>query len=108
MEAPEIDKMPVCICGTRTELTVTHNGWYVVKCPSCGKTSEEQSTLQYAVGAFLAKIYKTPLACFIGCLASEIGIPFDDPLTMKILDSANRNEYSTAHELIAAKLSELK
>ena len=71
MAAQEI-KLPRCKCGAWSELTITQNGWHVVKCPSCGTTSEEQSSSEYAIGAFLSKLYKTPLECFIGCLISEL------------------------------------
>lgn len=99
--------MPVCVCGNRTELTVTHNGWYIVKCPSCGTTSEEQDTVNNAVGSFLAKIYKTPLACFIGCLASELKNYSDDEVIMKVLDATNNADYTAVSCLIKDELDKL-
>lgn len=106
MEVQEI-KPPRCKCGAWSELTVTDNGWYIVKCPSCGTTSEEQATLEDAVGSFLAKIYKTPLACFIGCFVSELKQVYYDDVIIKVMDAANNNDYATVSNLIKDELDKL-
>ena len=107
MAVQEIKIMPVCVCGKRTELTVTHNGWYIVKCPSCGKTSEEQATLEDAVGSFLAKIYKTPLACFIGCHAHELKQFSNEEVVREAIEAANNADYNAVSCLIKAELDKL-
>ena len=99
--------MPVCTCGERTKLTVTHNGRYVVKCPSCGTTSEEQDTVNNAVGSFLAKIYKTPLACFIGCLAHELKQFSNEEVVREAIEAANNADYTAVSSLIKDKLDKL-
>ena len=107
MAVQEISRMPICTCGECTKLTVTHNGLYVVKCPSCGTTSEEQDTVNNAVGSFFTKIYKTPLACFIGCLAHELKQFSNDEVIMKVLDAANNADYTAVSCLIKNELDKL-
>ncbi len=99
--------MPVCTCGTRTKLAVTPNGWYIVKCPSCGTTSEEQDTVNNAVGSFLAKIYKTPLACFIGCLAHELKQFSNEDVVRQAIEAANSNDYDAVRRIVKAELDKL-
>ncbi len=107
MEAQEIKTMPVCVCGNRTELTVTHNGWYIVKCHSCGTTGEVESAPEYAIGSFLAKIYKTPLACFIGCLAHELKQFSNDEVVREAIEAANSNDYDAVRRIAKAELDKL-
>lgn len=107
MAAQEIKTMPVCVCGNRTELTVTHNGWYIVKCPSCGKTSEEQATLEDAVGAFLSRIYKNAVACFIGCLMRELDSSYSNDAITQAIEAANREDYEAVSRIAEAELDKL-
>ena len=107
MAVQEIKTMPVCVCGNRTELTVTPNGWYVVKCSSCGKTSEEQDAVNNAVGSFLTKIYKTPLACFIGCLAYELRQFSNEEFVREAIEAANHNDYDAVRRIAKAELDKL-
>jgi len=107
MAVQEIKTMPVCVCGKRTELTVTDNGWYVVKCSSCGKTSEEQATLEDAVGAFLSRIYKNSLACFIGCLMRELDSSYSNDDITQAIEAANREDYEEVRRIAEAELDKL-
>lgn len=107
MAAQEIKTMPVCVCGNRTDLAVTPNGWYTVKCPSCGIASEEQDTVNNAVGSFLTKIYKTPLACFIGCLAHELRQFSNEDIVREAIEAASSNDYDAVRRIAKAELDKL-
>ena len=106
MAAQEI-KPPRCKCGAWSELTVTHNGWYIVKCPSCGTAGEVESTSEYAIGSFLAKMYKTPLACFIGCLAHELKQFSNEEVVREVIEAANSNDYEAVMRIAKAELDKL-
>ena len=98
MEAQEI-KPPRCKCGAWSELTVTHNGWYIVKCPSCGTTGEVESAPEYAIGAFLSKLYKAPLECFIGCMLSELSFTLPDETCKALRKAAETRDLDALQEI---------
>lgn len=106
MAAQEI-KPPRCKCGAWSELTVTHNGWYIVKCPSCGIAGEVESTSEYAIGSFLTKIYKTPLACFIGSLAPSLEQLSNEEVVREVIEAANSNDYEAVMCIAKAELDKL-
>ena len=97
MAAQEI-KPPRCKCGAWSELHEERNG-FIVKCPSCGTTSEEHSTSEYAIGAFLSKLYKTPLECFIGCLISELSFELPDETCKALWKAAETHDLDALQEI---------
>ena len=98
MAAQEI-KPPRCKCGAWSELTVTPTGWYVVKCSSCGRTGEVESTSEYAMGSFLSTMYATPLECFIGCLISELAFELPDETTKALWKAAETHDLDALQEI---------